>query len=213
MDDKAFWNFSVFMYDFWHKLELKSYKLVADCISRNIQANDKILEIACGTGILTQEITQRHNELNYLAIDYAKNMLDICHKKRIVAKFELCDATNLLYPDESFDKIIIANALHIMHDPFSVISEAKRCLKADGIIYTPNFLAPTTFKEQIILDIIRRFGYNVYSNFTIESFINFLESNGLKINKKEIYTCFRTILFTECIKQEEQSLIKINRSK
>lgn len=81
MNDKTFWNFCVFMYDFWHNLEYKSYKSVAECISSEIQNTDHILEIACGTGILTQEITKRHTDLGYIAIDYAQNMIDICYKK------------------------------------------------------------------------------------------------------------------------------------
>lgn len=208
MDDKAFWDFCVFMYDFWHNLEHKSYEHIADCISEDIQGNESILEIACGTGILTQEITKRYSSLDYTAIDYAQNMLDICYKKRISATFELADATNLSYPDGNFDKIIIANALHIMSDPISVISEAKRCLKDNGIIYAPNFLTPSTIKEKFILDVIRKFGYNVHKEFTVESYIRFLQQNGLIVNRQEIYTCFRTLLFTACSKQSEKKLIK-----
>ncbi len=208
MDDKVFWNFCVFMYDFWHNLEYKSYKHIADCISEDIKDNESILEIACGTGILTQEITKRYSSLDYTAIDYAQNMLDICYKKRISAKFELRDATNLSYPDNNFDRIIIANALHIMPDPTSVINEAKRCLKDSGIIYAPNFLTPSTFKEKFILDIIRKFGYNVHNEFTVDSYISFLLQNGLIVNRQEIYTCFRTLLFTACSKQDVMKLIR-----
>ncbi len=207
MDDKVFWNFCVFMYDFWHNLEYKSYKHIADCILEDIQDNERILEIACGTGILTQELTKRYNGLDYTAIDYAQKMIDICKKKKIVATFELGDATSLSYPDNSFDKIIIANALHIMSNPTSVIEEAKRCLKDNGIIYAPNFLTPSTFKEKFILDIIRKFGYNVHNEFTVDSYISFLLQNGLIVNKQEIYTCFRTLLFTSCSKPYEKKLI------
>lgn len=41
-----------------------------------------------------------------------------------------------------------------MSDPISVIQEAKRCLKDNGILYAPNFLTPSTIKEKI------NFGYN-----------------------------------------------------
>lgn len=208
MDDKNFWNFCVFMYDFWHNLEYRSYKYVADCISEEIKDTDRILEIACGTGILTQELTKRHIGLDYIAIDYAQNMLDICYKKGIPVTFELGDATNLSYSDGFFDKIIIANALHIMEEPSRVISEAKRCLKDEGIIYAPNFLTPSTFKEKFLLDLIRKFGYNVHNEFTIDSYINFLKKNGLIVNKQEIYKCFRTLLFTECSKEEGISLVR-----
>ena len=204
MSDKQFWNSCVFMYDFWHNLEHRSYKLIADNICRKIQGKEKILEVACGTGILTNEITKRYSGLNYTAIDYAPNMIDICRKRKIDAKFEIGDATNLEYENDSFDIIIIANALHIMPDPSKVINEISRCLKSEGTIYAPNFLTPATFKEKFILDITRRFGYNVYNEFTQESYIDFLRSNGLEVDETNIYKCFRTLLFTECSKQSEK---------
>lgn len=209
MDDKRFWNFCVFMYDFWHNLEYKSYRLVADNICDKIQGNEKILEVACGTGILTKEITKRYDGLDYTAIDYAKNMIDICQKKQISATFEIGDATDLPYDNESFDIIIIANALHIMPEPSKVISEIRRCLRSTGRLYASNFLTPSTFKEKFILDVIRKYGYNVHNEFSFDGYINFLKSNGLEINKKEIYKCFRTLLFTECVKQDDSKELKM----
>jgi len=208
MKDKQFWNFSILMYDFWHMLEHNSYKLVAENISSDLKGNERVLEVACGTGILTDEITKRQKQLDYTAIDYAPNMIDICHKKRIDANFILSDATNLPFEDTSFDTIIIANALHIMPEPIRVLDEIKRCLKNNGTIYAPNFLTPTTLGEKFVLDIIRKFGYNVYNEFTVESFTKFLVSNGLVVNRSEIYHCIRTLLFTVCSKQQEDLLVK-----
>ncbi len=213
MNDKLFWNFCVFMYDFWHNLEYKSYQNVANCILEDIVGSEQILEIACGTGILTQEITCHYNNLDYTAIDYARKMINICERKKINAQFEVGDATNLTYLDKSFDKIIIANALHIMPNSECVLQEAKRCLKDDGILYAPNFLTPSTFKEKFVLDIIHKFGYNVYNEFTRDSFINFLIQNGLVVNKNEVYQgCFRSMLYTSCSKQSENVKLKLIRS-
>ena len=44
MNDKLFWNFCVFMYDFWHNLEYKSYQNVANCILEDIVGSEQILE-------------------------------------------------------------------------------------------------------------------------------------------------------------------------
>ena len=198
MRDKKFWNFCVFMYDFWHNLERKSYRIVADNICSDLKGSEDILEIACGTELLTKVITKKYDNLNYKAIDYASKMIDICKKKNINASFEIADAENLPYHDNSFDVIIIANALHILSNPSKVINEIKRCLKRGGVIYAPNFLTPSTFKERFILGVIRKFGYKVYNEFTLENFMDFLKSNGLKVNKKFTYKCFRTLLFVKC---------------
>lgn len=209
MEDKKFWNWSsIFVYDFWHNIEYKSYRQIADQICENIKDDTKILEVACGTGILTNEITKRYDNLDYTALDYAENMLNICHSKKINAKFEMGDATNLNYPDNYFDIVIIANALHIAENPEKIVSEIKRCLKDDGLLYAPNFLAPHKFTERFLMSIIKKFGYNVHNGFDIDGYIAFLEANGLNVNKKEIYECFRSMLFTECCKEKQKTLTK-----
>lgn len=208
MEDKKFWNFSVIMYDFWHMLEYNSYKFIANSIVNELNGNEKVLEVACGTGILTEEITKRCSSLDYTAIDYAQNMIDICNNKSIPATFLNVDATNLPFEENSFDTIIIANALHIMPNSDKVLSEISRCLKPTGTLYAPNFLTPTTIKEKIVLDIIRNFGYKVYNEFTIESLTEFLLANGFFVNKREIYKCIRTILFTSCSKKEGPILVR-----
>lgn len=201
MDNKNFWNWCTFSYDFWHYLELSSYKKIAKEIYTKISGNEKILEIACGTGILTHEIIKKCPYLKYTAIDNADKMIEICHKKGINANFQIMDATKLNFPDNEFDIIIIANALHIIPNPNIVISEMQRCLKENGIIYAPNFLTPSTFYEKFILNIIRKFGYKVYNEFTRETYLKMLEDNRLEIASAEIFKCFRTLMFVETEKK------------
>ena len=203
MEDKKFWNWCTFSYDFWHYLEYFSYKHAAENICDKITDEEKILEIACGTGILTNEIVKRYPNLDYTAVDYSQKMIDICRAKKINAKFEIMDATNLQFPDSYFDIVIIANTLHIIPNPNIVILEMMRCLNENGTFYAPNFLTPTTFKEKFILDIIRKFGYHVYNEYDVESYIEMLSSNGLVIDKTEIFKCFRTLFFVECSKSKK----------
>lgn len=201
MKDKQFWNFCTFNYDFWHNLEYHSYKMIAENICNHLTGQEKILEVACGTGILTNEILTKYPSLDYTAIDFSEKMLDICKEKGIIANFQLMDAANLLFENSSFDVVIIANALHIIPNPNKVIEEMKRVLNENGIFYASNFLTPTTRKEKFILDITRLFGYHVYTEYTKESFLKLLRDNGLLINQEEIQECFRTLLYVECTKK------------
>lgn len=128
-------------------------------------------------------------------------MLDICKEKGINANFQLMDATNLLFEDNSFDAVIIANALHIIPNPNKVMEEMKRVLNENGALYASNFLTPTTRKEKFVLDITRLFGYHVYTEYTKETFLKLLIDNGLEVNQEEIQECFRTLLYVECSKK------------
>lgn len=71
------------------------------------------------------------------------------------------DATDLPYEDESFDAIVIANALHIMPNPEWAIREMKRVLKSDGVI-----IAPTDTREmtdnKLKLKIMNAVGFVTY---------------------------------------------------
>ena len=48
--------------------------------------------------------------------------------------FEVADATALPYKDDSFDVVLIANALHVMPEPEKALSEIDRVLKPGGIL-------------------------------------------------------------------------------
>ena len=50
-------------------LEHNSYKLVAENISSDLKGNERVLEVACGTSILTDEITKRQKQLVRLYSD------------------------------------------------------------------------------------------------------------------------------------------------
>jgi len=81
------------------------------------------------------------------------------------------------------------------------LAEAYRVLKDDGLLHAPQFLTPSTVREKFILNITRLLGYKVFNEFELDSYLSFLESNGFKATKKEIYTCFRNMLYVSCNKK------------
>ena len=43
------------------------------------------------------------------------------------------------YADQSFDVVIVVNALHIVPEPEKALSEIRRVLKDDGVLVAPTF--------------------------------------------------------------------------
>jgi len=206
---KNYWNSSLAVgrYDFSHSTETDSYIKVANSIIKNFEPGDRILELACGTGILTNFILEKNTvPIQYLATDFSPNMIDKCRQKNSHVQFEVADAKDLEFDAKSFDHIIIANALHIMPHPEKALSEIGRVLQDDGTLFAPNWLKPTDMREKIVLRLASLFGYNVHNSFELEAYLTFLEANGFKITEKEVYSCVRELLFVACKKSDQSSI-------
>ena len=61
--------------------------------------------------------------------------------------FEVVDAKHLPYKDDSFDVVIIANALHVMFEPEKAVKEIERVLRKDGLLIAPNFVSHRMYKK------------------------------------------------------------------
>ncbi len=66
-----------------------------------------------------------------IATDYSGGMIREAKKGAIPANltFEAADATALPYADDSFDVVLIANALHVMPEPEKALREIDRVLR------------------------------------------------------------------------------------
>ena len=112
-------------------------------LTAHLNPDMHVLEIGCGTGLLTQEL--QHSEADINAIDISPDLLSIA-KKKITSKnikFTLENAYDLSFEDESFDTVIGSSILHHLNI-HKALSEFHRVLKPGGTIcFTePNMLNP-----------------------------------------------------------------------
>lgn len=86
----------------------------------------RVLDIACGTGRLTSFATD--------GSDIAENMIAIAQENFPDKQFQVADATNLDYPDNSFDIIYSFHFfMHLDHEVTQAIfAEVLRILKPGG---------------------------------------------------------------------------------
>ena len=104
---------------------------------------NKVLEIGCGTGLLTSEIGKMNVRLT--VIDISVDLLEIARKNNASTNttFLLEDAANMSFDDGSFDIIIGSSVFHHL-DVGRATSEFFRVLKPGGkMVFTePNMLNP-----------------------------------------------------------------------
>jgi trans-aconitate methyltransferase len=94
----------------------------------NPQSGERILDLACGDGVLTEKIIARGAEL--VGVDGSADMLAAARQRGIDAR--VMDAYQLNFTSE-FDAVFSNAALHWMkRDPDAVIQGVRRALKPGG---------------------------------------------------------------------------------
>ena len=109
---------------------LEADSLEADPIQKHlkIQKGDKVLEIGCNRGLLMQRMEAYGADV--VGIDLNPKVV----QKKIVEKVYEMDASNLNFPDASFDKIYSAHTIEHIPDLTKAFKEMARVLKPGGRI-------------------------------------------------------------------------------
>lgn len=95
----------------------------------------RVLEVGCGTGVLTRLLARRPGVASVVGVDVAASLLD---KARALASeldnvtFEEADARSLPFEDESFDVLVFDSTLTHVPGPDRAVAEAFRVLRLLG---------------------------------------------------------------------------------
>jgi ubiquinone/menaquinone biosynthesis C-methylase UbiE len=134
--------------------------------------NTSILDVGCGTGLITQVL---HGDITGLDISTWK----LERAKRYIpnAKFVEGDAENLPFKDNSFDCIISTDIIEHLERPDLAIKEIKRVLKQGGL-----YLGTVPSKH--IIWKLRRF--LTTSDFGVEPFHNYYSVEQVRAMIKDL---------------------------
>ena len=95
-----------------------------------------VLEIACGTGIVTRRLRERLNPaVRLVASDLSKAMLDFARSKLADLKgieWREADAANLPFGDDGFGAVVCGFGVMYVPDKRAVMREARRVLRKGG---------------------------------------------------------------------------------
>jgi len=109
----------------------------AQDLARRLPATglNDVLELACGTGILTQILRERLGEATKLtATDLSEGMIKVAKTKTIEKKvdWKVVDATTLPFKDGSFDVVVCQYGVMFFPDKEKAMSEIFRVLRPGG---------------------------------------------------------------------------------
>jgi len=201
---KKMWDLYAPIYERAMRSDKRIYQFMYDRIPEVIRNKD-VLEIATGPGLLAKHVASASKTI--IATDYSEGMIAQAKKGVYPTKlrFEVADATALPYEDDSFDAVIISNALHIIPEPERALREIDRVLRPDGVLIAPNFVEHKgTTVSRIWSGILRVAGVRFEHQWSAQEYLQFLEVNGWKVTFSKEMAARIALIYTECVRRNEK---------
>jgi ubiquinone/menaquinone biosynthesis C-methylase UbiE len=134
--ERSLWDKQASGYD---KRNLSVYQKAYDLSIQKIRAvlspEQEVLEIGCGTGIISLGIAPFVKSV--VATDISPEMISVAKSKAeslsiTNVEFRVCDGYSLPYDSQAFDVVLLFNLLHFVKEPAALLHEAHRLLRPSG---------------------------------------------------------------------------------
>ena len=201
-EHKNFWDKNAGRYDRFMRKDQAAYDEMYELIRPVVKAKT-VLELATGTGMIAKNIVNAAAHIE--ATDASAEMIAEAKRDNQSAKlhFSVQDMFRLSYADESFDVVIVSNALHIVPQPEKALAELRRVLKDDGVLVAPTFThADNSFLGKVKAFFMKLAGFPLHSKWTSADYLSFLRENGWIARKSTVLKASFPLTYAECVKSE-----------
>ena len=201
---KNFWDKNAGRYDRFMRKDAAAYERLYELL-RPVVRQKNVLELATGTGLIAKNIVNSAAHIE--ATDASPEMIAEAKRDNRSAKlhFSVQDMFRLPYTEESFDVVIVSNALHIVPQPEKALAEIHRVLKDDGVLIAPTFThAGNSFSGKVKAFFMKLAGFPLHSKWTSHEYLAFLRENGWTVQKSTVLKASFPLTYAECVKSEER---------
>ena len=201
-EHKDFWDKNAGRYDRFMRKDRAAYDEMYELI-RPIVRHKTVLELATGTGLIAKHIVNAAAHIE--ATDASAEMIAEAKRDNRSAKlyFSVQDMFCLPYANQSFDVVIVSNALHIVPQPEKALAEIRRVLKDGGVLIAPTFThAGNSFSGRAKAFFMKLAGFPLHSKWTSEEYLRFLQQNGWTVRKSAVLKASFPLTYAECVKTE-----------
>ena len=201
-EHKNFWDRNAGRYDRFMRKDRAAYDEMYALI-RPIVRHKTVLELATGTGLIAKHIVNAAAHIE--ATDASAEMIAEAKRDNRSAKlyFSVQNMFCLPYAKESFDVVIVSNALHIVPQPEKALAEIRRVLKDGGVLIAPTFThAGNSFSGKVRAFFMKRVGFPLHSKWTSEEYLRSLQQNGWTVRKSAVLKASFPLTYAECVKLE-----------
>ena len=201
-EHKNFWDKNAGRYDRFMRKDRAAYEKMYGLI-RPVVKGKTVLELAIGTGLIAKSIVNAAAHIE--ATDASVEMIAEAKRDNQSAKlhFSVQDMFCLPYADESFEVVIVSNALHIVPQPEKALAEIHRVLKDDGVLIAPTFThAENSFFGNSKAFFLKLAGFPLHSRWKSGEYLCFLQQNGWTVRKSDVLKASFPLTYVECVKAE-----------
>ena len=202
--NKKIWDLYAPIYEAAMRSDRKIYQFMYDRIPTVIKGK-KVLEIATGPGLLAKHVALAAERM--VATDYSDGMIAEAKKGECPDNltFEVADATSLPYEDDSFDAVLISNALHVMPEPEKALKEIDRVLRPGGILIAPNFVEHKAgFGSRLWSGILSLAGIKFEHQWSGQEYLDWLESHGWRVTFSKLMAARISLMYTQCVRKSDK---------
>ncbi len=177
-----FWDNIASLYDLFERVYNRQvFENLGKEVAGYIDRADQVLECACGTGAITVSVAPCCQTIH--ATDYSDGML-----KQITQKctsfdnviIEKADMMHLKYEDNTFDKVIAGNVIHLLEDPKAALQELERVCKPGGRIIIPTYINKDSGSAGAAAKFLELLGANFKRQFSLQTYKEFFECMGYR---------------------------------
>lgn len=176
-----FWDIAANFYDiFENYYNGEVNRNLAKRVAELMDKNDRVLECACGTGMLTKAMAPNCREL--IATDFSVGMLKKVKKNCSAfpnVKIRKGNIMKLNCKDGAFDKVVAGNVIHLLDEPYKALDELIRACKDGGRVIIPTYVNnENAGKPSVFIRILEKFGADFKKQFDFASYQQFFEKTG-----------------------------------
>lgn len=176
-----FWDKAAGLYDLFENVyNGEVNRKLSEAVADLMEPTDRVLECACGTGMISKRIAPKCKEL--IATDFSVGMLRQAKKNCASfsnVKIKKADITNLKCEDNAFDKVVAGNVIHLLDDPKVALNELIRACKVGGTVIIPTYVNyENAGKPSLFIRLIEKFGAGFKCQFNYETYKDFFYKMG-----------------------------------
>jgi SAM-dependent methyltransferase len=100
----------------------------------DVRAPQRVVDVGCGTGALTNELVARLGDERVAAVDPSEPFMAAMRARFPSVDVRRAPAEQLPFPDETFDAALAQLVVHFMKDPVAGLREMARVTRSGGIV-------------------------------------------------------------------------------